>query len=80
MAFIGHLLLVLPVFLVVSLGPVAGDTQSMVCQKEKDRVDKDTQWTITIDPDPIVDAVNLVPADRRKWMTKSTARWQIPNV
>ena len=74
MAFIGHLLLVLSVFLVVSLGPVEGDTRNMTCQN-----DEGTQWTITINPDPIVDAVNLVPADRRKWMTKSTARWQIPN-
>ena len=79
MAFIGHLLLVLSVFLVVSLGPVAGDTRSLVCQVERGMVDPYTQWTVTIDPDPIVNARYLEPAERKRWMTKKTARWEIPN-
>lgn len=42
-------------------------------------VDPYTQWTVTIDPDPIVNARYLEPAERKRWMTKKTARWEIPN-
>ncbi len=50
----------------------------MVCQEEKNVRNPRTQWRITIDPDQIVNANSLDPADG-EYMTQRTARWRIPS-